>query len=61
MINMFAGMTGERSKPSFCWLCMKQLQRKPGKGQFFFALYREKETGIDHRVHIACKEREQTT
>lgn len=39
--------------PSFCWICMKQLQRAPGKGMFYFNVVREPEIrgSHDHRVH----------
>lgn len=38
--------------PSFCWLCMRQLQRAPGKGLglFYFHLVADQD-GIEHRVH----------
>lgn len=42
--------------PSFCWRCMRQLQRAPGKGLglFFFNLVRDR-AGVEHRVHAdAC-------
>lgn len=41
--------------PSFCWQCMKQLQRAPGKGLglFYFHLVRGAD-GIEHRVHGDC-------
>lgn len=38
--------------PSLCWVCLKQLQRAPGKGKglFYFHLVRDR-IGIEHRVH----------
>ncbi len=41
--------------PSFCWHCMKQLHRAPGRGQglFFFAIVRDRD-GVEHRVHGDC-------
>lgn len=41
--------------PSFCWHCMRQLQRAPGKGLglFYANIVRDK-AGIDHRVHGDC-------
>jgi len=38
--------------PKFCWHCMRQLQRAPGKGLglFFFNIIRDRD-GVDHRVH----------
>lgn len=41
--------------PSFCWVCMRQLQRAPGKGKglFYFQLVEDRE-GHQHRVHDQC-------
>jgi len=41
--------------PSICWVCLKQLQRAPGKGLglFYFDLVRDP-GGTDHRVHGQC-------
>lgn len=41
--------------PAFCWVCMRQLQRAPGKGKglFYFHLVRDK-SGNEHRVHGDC-------
>lgn len=41
--------------PTFCWHCMRQLQRAPGRrqGLFFFEIVRDQD-GVDHRVHAAC-------
>lgn len=38
--------------PSFCWVCMRQLQRAPGKGLglFYFETVRDP-AGVEHRVH----------
>ena len=38
--------------PSFCWVCMRQLQRAPGKGLglFYFDLVVDPD-GREHRVH----------
>ncbi len=38
--------------PSFCWVCMRQLQRAPGKGLglFYFELVTDP-GGQQHRVH----------
>lgn len=53
-------MTAQRLRqasgsPSFCWHCMKQLHRAPGRGLglFFFALVRDR-AGVEHRVHGDC-------
>lgn len=41
--------------PSFCWHCMRQLHRAPGRGLglFFFAIVRDR-AGVEHRVHGDC-------
>lgn len=41
--------------PSFCWHCMNQLRRAPGRGLglFFFAIVRDRD-GVEHRVHGDC-------
>lgn len=38
--------------PSLCWMCLKQLQRAPGKGLglFFFEIVKDK-GDVQHRVH----------
>lgn len=38
--------------PSFCWVCMRQLRRAPGKGLglFFFDMVTDQD-GRRHRVH----------
>jgi len=38
--------------PSLCWVCLRQLQRAPGKGLglFYFNLVVDK-AGVEHRVH----------
>lgn len=43
--------------PSFCWYCMKQLQRAGGvgKGLFYYAVVED--AGGQHRVHGDCVER----
>lgn len=40
--------------PSFCWVCMRQLRRAPGKGLglFYFDLVVDQD-GREHRVHGA--------
>lgn len=41
--------------PSICWVCMRQLQRAPGKGLglFYFEVVRDP-GGNEHRVHGQC-------
>jgi hypothetical protein len=42
--------------PSFCWHCMKQLHRAPGRGKglFYFSLVLDR-AGVVHRVHGDCE------
>jgi hypothetical protein len=40
---------------SLCWVCLRQLQRAPGRnrGLFYFNLVRDR-GGAEHRVHGDC-------